>query len=268
MRKTISGLAIFTFLLAAHTIQAQGLGGYMNQAEDYIKKAEGNNSTTTNNGQQNNTTQSGGAKTNFSGLSSGDMSGALRQALTIGAQNASNRLSAPNGFFGNALIKILMPPEAKQVESTLREVGLGSQVDQAILTMNRAAEDASAKAAPIFIDAITHMTIQDALGILQGGNTAATEYLKAKTTVALTSAFRPVIQKSLAKVNATRYWNQVFTTYDKLPMTTKVNPDLPAYVTDRALNGLFVAISEEEAKIRLNPAAQVTNLLQKVFGGH
>jgi hypothetical protein len=254
-------------LLASIAVKAQGLGGYLNQAEEYLKNnnTQGSN---TNAGipsrQQGNS--SGGAKTNFSGLSTSDMSGALRQALTVGAQNASNRLSAQNGFFGNALIKILMPPEARQVENTLREVGMGAQVDHAILTMNRAAEDASSKAAPIFIDAITHMTIQDALGILQGGNTGATQYLKTKTTIALTAAFRPVIQNSLAKVNATRYWNQVFTTYDRLPMATKVNPDLPAYVTERALSGLFVAIAEEEQKIRLNPAAQVTGLLQKVFG--
>ena len=262
---TITGIA------ACASTYAQNWGDYLNKAENAVKSdvskyQNGNNSNTNNTGNANTGSKGGG---NFSGLSSTDVTGALRQALQVGAQNASNRLSAPNGFFGNALIKILMPPEAKQVESTLREVGMGSQVDQAILTMNRAAEDASAKAVPIFVDAITHITIQDGLAILQGGNTAATQYLKAKTTVALTNAFRPVINTSLQKVNATRYWSQVFGLYNKLPTTrSKVNPDLPAYVTERALNGLFVAIAEEESKIRLDPAARVTSLLQKVFGAH
>ena len=113
------------------------------------------------------------------------------------------------------------------------------------------------------------MSIQDALSILNGGNDAATQYLKAKTTAQLTSAFRPVIQQSLDKVNATKYWATVFNTYNELPTTfNKVNPDLPAYVTERALNGVFVYIAQEEAKIRKDPAAQVTDLLKKVFGGH
>jgi len=271
MMRTKAGF-IVALLFATQVVHAQGLGGYLNQAENALKNngntapKSGNTGTGT---QQNNTTgnQSTGAKTDFSGLTKGDMTGALRQALQVGAKNASDRLSAPNGFFGNALIKILMPPDAKKVESTLRQAGLGDQVDQAILAMNRAAEDASAKAVPIFVDAITHMSIQDALSILQGGNTAATAYLKTKTSPALTAAFRPVIEASLKKVQATQYWNEVFSTYNKLPLVrNKINPDLPAYVTDRALNGLFVALSEEEAKIRLDPAAQVSDLLRKVFG--
>ena len=135
--------------------------------------------------------------------------------------------------------------------------------------MNRAAEDASGKALQIFIDAITSMSIQDGMNILKGGNDAATQYLKSKTTVALTKAFRPVIEQSLDKVHATEYWSDVFTTYNKLPTTfNKVNPDLPAYVTERALNGVFVYIADEEAKIRTNPAARVTDLLKKVFDQH
>lgn len=273
MNKIKTGFAILSFMLASQAIHAQGLGGLINQAEGFMKNKEGN--TSNNNATNNNTAPaqggsgaSGGGKTNFSGLSQGDMTDGLRQALTVGVNNAATRLSAPNGFFGNAVIKILMPPEAAKVESTLREVGMGSQVDKAILAMNRAAEDASSKAAPIFVDAITHMSIQDALSILQGGNNAATQYLKVKTSDALTIAFKPVIQASLSKVNATKYWNQVFSNYNKLPMVEKVNPDLASYVTGRALNGLFIALADEEAKIRLNPAAQVTDLLKKVFGSH
>ena len=199
-------------------------------------------------------------------LTSADISAGLRQALQVGAQNATGKVSAVNGFFGNALIKVLMPPEAKKVENTLREIGLGSQVDNAILTMNRAAEDASAKALPIFLDAIKNRSIDDGLRILKGGNDAATQYLKAKTSAALTAAFKPVIQESLDKVNATKYWADVFNAYNDLPTTfNKVNPDLTAYVTERALNGVFVYIADEEAKIRMNPAARVTDLLKKVF---
>ncbi len=257
-------------VLATQTVHGQGLGGYLNQAENAIKNSGYSNNKNT----QNNTGTSpkgngGGGMPNFSGLSTSDMSGALREALQVGAKKAAGRLSAPNGFFSNALIKILMPPDAKKVERTLRQAGLGDQVDKAILGMNRAAEDASAKAVPIFVDAITHMTIQDALSILQGGNTAATEYLKARTTASLTRAFRPVIEVSLKKVQATEYWNEVFSTYNKLPLVrNKINPDLPAYVTERALNGMFVALAEEESKIRLDPAARVSSLLQKVFGAH
>jgi Protein of unknown function (DUF4197) len=202
-------------------------------------------------------------------LSKEDISNALHQALQVGAKNATSKLSAVDGYFGNSLIKIVMPPEAKKVETTLRDIGLGKQVDDAVLSMNRAAEDAATKALPIFVDAIKGMTIDDGLAILQGGNDAATQYLKNKTTASLTAAFKPVITNSLDKVNATKYWKDVFTAYNEIPFTErKVNPDLVAYVTDRALNGLFIVIAQEEAKIRLNPEARVTDLLQKVFGAH
>lgn len=160
-----------------------------------------------------------------------------------------------------------MPPEAQKVESTLRSFGFGNIVDKAILSMNRAAEDAAGKAAPIFINAIKNMSIQDGVSILRGGNGAATAYLRNATTASLTSAFKPVIDNSLSKVGATAYWGTVMNTYNKLPTTrSRINPDLTAYVTERALNGLFVNIADEENKIRTNPAAQVTDLLKKVFG--
>jgi len=209
---------------------------------------------------------SGNKGTGVGSLSNTDIVSALREALQIGAQNSGKKLSLPNGYFGNQIIKILMPPEAKKVESTLRGMGMGDQVDKAILSMNRAAEDAAMKAVPIFIDAIKGMSIQDGLSILQGGNGAATNYLKSKTTSALTNAFRPVIKNSLDKVDATRYWKDIFSTYNKVPLVKHINPDLTAYVTERALNGLFVTVADEENKIRTNPAARVTDLLKKVFG--
>ena len=160
-----------------------------------------------------------------------------------------------------------MPKEVSKIETTLRQFGFNKQCDQLILSLNRAAEDASGKAVPIFINAITNMNINDGLTILRGGNNAATNFLKQTTTAALTQAFRPVIEKSLARVNAPALWQSVFATYNKLPISRqKVNTDLTGYVTERALAGLFTTVAQEEANIRTNPAAQITGLLKKVFG--
>lgn len=202
--------------------------------------------------------------TSKSSLNSDEIAKGLKEALNVGANNASQRLSAVDGFFKNAAIKILMPPEAQKVEKKLRTLGMVKLVDAAIKAMNRAAEDASKKAAPVFVNAIKQMTIQDAVGILKGGDFAATNYLKNKTTVSLTEAFRPVIESSLKKVNATKYWNVVFSTYNKFSMD-KVNPDVSAYVTEKSLSGIFYQIGLEEQKIRKDPVARTTDLLKKVF---
>ena len=188
----------------------------------------------------------------------------LKEALSIGAERSTQKLSATDGFLANAALKILLPEEAQKVERTLRSMGLGKQVDQAILSMNRAAEDAARSAAPIFVQAVKEMTLQDAVGILKGTDTAATAYLRGKTTARITEAFRPVIEKSLERVDATKYWNTVFSTYNKVALT-KVNPDLSAYVTDKALQGIFVQLGQEEAKIRKDPAARTTEILKTVF---
>jgi hypothetical protein len=208
----------------------------------------------------------GKKKTDSKTITNTEIVAGLKEALDMGAKAATNKLSVKDGFFGNAMVKVLMPPEAAKVENTLRQFGMGAYVDKAILSMNRAAEDAAIQAQPIFINAIKGMTVQDALNILKGSNDAATQYLKAKTMAQLTTAFKPVIRASLEKVNATRYWSEVFEVYNNLPTThNKVNPDLTAYVTERALNGVFLYIAEEEGRIRLNPAARVTDLLKKVF---
>lgn len=199
------------------------------------------------------------------GLTTADIAAGLKQALTVGTQNGTNKLSAVDGFFKDAAIKVLMPPEAQKVENTLRSFGLGSLVDKAILSMNRAAEDAAKSATPIFVDAIKQMTISDAIGILKGGDFAATEYFKQKTTLALTNAFKPVISQSLDKVNATKYWSDIFTAYNRFT-TTPVNTDLSAYVTGKAIDGIFHEVALEEQKIRKDPAARVTDLLKRVFG--
>ena len=238
------------FLMAGMQANAQTFGDLLNKGKTIVNGG----STSTNGGSLNN-------------ISNSEAVSALRQALEIGTKNASGKLNTVNGFFGNQLIKIVMPPEARKVESALRSVGMGKQVDQAILAMNRAAEDAAGKAVPIFVNAITSMTIQDGVSIVRGGQGAATNYLKTKTTQSLTDAFRPVIENSLRKVDATKYWTQIFTLYNRLPTTTnKINPDLTVYVTERALNGMFVTIADEENKIRTNPASRVTDLLKKVFG--
>jgi hypothetical protein len=201
------------------------------------------------------------------GLSTSDVADGLKEALNIGVKNGAEKLSAVDGFFKDAAIKILMPPEAQKVMDAVSKIPGGQKmVDDAILSMNRAAEDAAKSAAPIFVTAIKNMSINDAFGILKGGDSAATTYLRNQTTKPLTEAFRPTIEQSLAKVNATQYWNTLIGTYNKIPFTKKLNPDLAAYVTDKALFGMFYQVAQEEQKIRKNPVAQTTNLLKKVFG--
>ncbi|MEJ7914174.1 MAG: DUF4197 domain-containing protein, partial [Chitinophagaceae bacterium] len=221
-------------LLFASSISAQGLKGL-------IKKT-----TTTDSSTQ--ITKLGKMMTKTAGkgsLSSADIIDGLKEALSVGTKNTTGKVSAADGFFKDAAIKILMPPEAQKVEKTLRGMGLGSQVDAAILSMNRAAEDAAKDALPIFINAIKGITINDGIGILKGSDFAATDYLKSKTTLPLTDAFRPIIESSVAKVGATKHWNTLFTTYNKFSRE-KVNPDLTAYVTEKALAGIFLGVAQEE----------------------
>lgn len=199
-----------------------------------------------------------------SGLSNDDIVSGLKEALRVGTDSTAGKLSKVDGFFANAAIKILMPEEAKKVESKLRGLGMGKLVDNAILSMNRAAEDAAKGVGTIFWNSIKSMTVTDGLNILRGGDFAATDYLKKTTTAQLTEKFRPVIEASLAKVNATKYWETVFSTYNKFS-SQKVNTDLTAYVTERAMAGLFYNIGLEEQKIRKDPAARVTDILKKVF---
>ncbi len=239
-------LFAFLFVLVAQFTQAQ----FKNLLKNPFKK---------------DSSQSSSIGSVLSGMSSDDVAGGLKEALNKGVEKSTSLLSAKDGFFKNAAVKILLPPEAQKVETTLRGIGLGSEVDQAILTMNRAAEDASKSAAPIFLDAVKRMTITDAVNILKGSDTAATIYLKANTTSALTTAFRPIVDSSLSKVDATKYWSTLTTEYNKLPLVKKVETDLTTYVTDRALQGLFYEIGLEEKQIRKNPAERTTDLLKKVF---
>jgi hypothetical protein len=204
---------------------------------------------------------------NSGGLSQDEIARGLKEALSVGINNGSSKASALDGYFRNEAIKLLFPPEAQKVEATLRKLGLGKECDRFVLSLNRAAEDAAKKAAPIFLDAITKMTIQDAVGILRGEKNAATLYLKRTSTEALTNAFRPVVDSSLSKTNATKYYFDLATTYNKIPLVKdKVNPDLKGYATQKAIDGLFLLVADEEKKIRENPQARVSELLKKVFG--
>jgi hypothetical protein len=190
----------------------------------------------------------------------------LKQALELATGKSSDQLSTVNGFFGNAAVKILFPPEAQKVEKTLRGIGLSKLADNVILSLNRAAEDAAGKAKPIFVSAIKQMTLTDVTNILLGNQDAATQYFKRTTTLQLAASFKPVIQTSLNKVGATRYYTDAATAYNKVPFVSKVNPDITDYVTQRAIDGLFVEIAREELNIRQNIGARTTPLLQKVFG--
>ena len=161
-----------------------------------------------------------------------------------------------------------MPPEAKEVDKTVRKLGMSKQADDFIKSMNRAAEVASKKAAPIFINAVTKMNINDGLTILKGSDDAATQYLKNATTADLKKEFNPIVKASLNKANVAKYWNQMAKTYNQVPFVKHVNPNLEDYVTTKAIDGLFKLIGDEEKKIRKDPAKQVTDILKQVFGGH
>ena len=190
----------------------------------------------------------------------------LKEALNVGSKNASAGASKLDGFFKNPIIKIPFPPEAKEMEAKLRSIGMSKQVDEFILTVNRAAEEAAKQSASVFMNAITSMTINDGLSILRGTDTAATAYLRRTTGAQLHTMFKPVIKDATQKVQVTKYWNPLASTYNSLPFVKKVNPDLEEYITQRALSGLFYLVAQEEMKIRKDPSARVTEILKKVFG--
>lgn len=199
-------------------------------------------------------------------LTTAEVGEGLKEALINGISKGSDLVSQLDGYFKNPEIKIPFPPDVKKVEDKLRQVGLGDQVDKFVMTLNRGAEDAAKEAKPIFVSAIKSMTIQDAWAILRGEDNAATEYLKRTTSAQLTEKFKPVIQNSLSKVNATKYYGDLVGTYNKIPFVEKVNPSLDDYATGKAIDGLFLMIAKEEKNIRKDPVARTTELLKKVFG--
>jgi hypothetical protein len=191
---------------------------------------------------------------------------ALREALIIGTDSSVNRLNRTDGYHGDPLVKIFLPPQAQGVAAAVDAIIPGLS-DQLILKINRAAETAAIKARPIFVDAITNMTIEDAFGILRGAQNAATQYLRNKTYNQLAAAFLPDIQQSLESVGAQQLWQQFTSTYNSLPLVNPIPDNLAQFTTEKALDGLFVYIEKQEQKIRTDANARVTDLLRKVFGG-
>lgn len=200
------------------------------------------------------------------GVTEAEAAEGIREALSQGLVKSVLQLNKEDGFFKDAFYKILLPDDAKKIENTLRDIGLGSMVDKAILQINRGAEDAAGYAKPIFTDAIKRMDIGDAIGLVRNGDTSATHFFREKTTAQLVTAFTPVIKSSLDKVNATRYYGDIVNKYNSLPLVKKLNPDLTGYVTNKAINALFDLVAKEEKNIRTNIAARTTELLKKVFG--
>jgi hypothetical protein len=190
----------------------------------------------------------------------------VKEALVQGVTKAVLNLHKTDGFFRSDLYKVLLPPDAQKAESVLRKIGLGGQIDKAILAINRGAEDAVGEAGPIFVTAIKEMTLTDALGIVRGNKDAATQYFKRNTSQELITAFRPSIQTSLDGTSATKYYADIANTYNRLPTgSNKVNPDLTNHVAQKAVDALFDQIAKEEANIRANPLARTTDILKRVF---
>ena len=199
------------------------------------------------------------------GIDNATIASGLRQALDFGIEKQVTKLTQKNGFYGNPLVKILLPEELQKVDRTLRSIGLSSLADEGLKVLNRAAEDAVGEATPIFVQAVKGITFNDAKTILLGNDSAATRYLEDKTDTALYAKFNPIIKQSFSKVGADKIWNDLITKYNALPLTANVNPDLTDYVTNEALKGVYTMIAVEEKDIRTNIASRTTTLLKKVF---
>jgi len=199
------------------------------------------------------------------GADQSDLIAGLKEALSIGTKNAVEFVSQVDGYFGNEIIKILMPDEVRSVADTLGRLGFQKQVDEFIVSMNRAAEKAAPEAVAIFGEAILEMTFDDAQGILSGGDTAATEYFQEKTSEKIYETFKPIVSASMEEVGATGMFKDIMDRYGTLPLVEKKSVDLDHYVTNKAMEGLFYMVGEEEKKIRNDPAARVTDTLKSVF---
>ena len=199
-------------------------------------------------------------------LSNDEVIAGLKEALSIGIKNSVNLTSATDGFLKNTEIMLPFPPDAIKVKEKAMALGLNGQVEKFETTLNRAAEEATKEAIPIFIDAIKNMTVQDGFAILKGGNGSASQFLKNQTSAKLVSAFAPKVKEATSKVKLTEYWNPIITKYNALTLGNKLDPDLNAYITQKAIDGLFIMVAKEEDKIRLDPAARVSDILIKVFG--
>lgn len=202
-------------------------------------------------------------------LSNDEVVSGLKEALSVGIKNSVNLTSVTDGFLKNDAIRLPFPPDAQKVKAKALELKMDAQVEKFETTLNRAAEEATKEALPIFADAIKNMTVQNGFAILNGGDGAATKYLKDQTTSKLVTAFSPKVKEATSKVKLTEYWNPIITAYNKATFLSggeKINPDLDAYITQKAIEGLFYMVEKEENKIRKDPVARVTDILVKVFG--
>jgi len=215
-----------------------------------------------------NTGGSGTSQTSTGTITQSEATTGIKQALSSGLQESIKTLSLKDGFLGDAAVKILMPAEAKKVETALRAVGMNSLCDQFISSMNRAAESAVKEASTVFVNSLSKMTVNDAFNILLSGQQdAATTFFKKTTSTELTTKFSPIVESAMGKNNVSTYWNQLTSAYNKLPLSNKIETNLTAYVTQKAIDGLFVKVAVQELKIRENiGGARSTGILDKVFG--
>src|SRR5689334_1565604 len=206
------------------------------------------------------------AQTNATAPDDRTSASGIKEALAVGTENAVKNLSQANGYFGNQAVKILMPPSIQKVGNIARAAGFQKQVDEFVLSMNQAAEAAAPVAGQYFSDAIREMTLDDARAILTGGNTAATDFFRTKTRDKLYTAFKPTVSQKVNEVGTTRAYQNLVGQVQNVPMLGKQSLDLDDYVTNKALDGLFYMVGEEEKKVRTNPVARTTDLLKTVFG--
>ncbi len=207
----------------------------------------------------------GGEGSAGAGLSEAKIGAGLKEALQVATEKTVSLTGKTDGYFSNQAIKILMPEKLRSFESGLRTVGYGGQIDELVLGMNRAAERAAPQAKVIFFDAIGAMSFDDARKILNGGDTAATEYFRGKTTPQLTTAFRPMVEQSMNQVGVSRQYKDLVGRFDSIPFAKSQTFDLDGYVVDKGLGGLFTVLGEQEKQIRTNPTARATDLLKEVF---
>ena len=203
---------------------------------------------------------------NVSGLSDSKVASGLKEALKVGTENAVKLTGKTDGYFGNEAIKILMPSNLRPLERGLRAVGFGSKIDEFILSMNRSAEAAAPAARKIFGDAILAMSFDDAKNIFSGGDTAATDYFKRKTSDQLATAFQPFVEKTMSENGVTRQYKALTDQYQSVPFARSQSFDINKYVVTKALDGLFYELAGQERQIRKDPAARTTSLLKEVFG--
>ena len=267
-------ILLTTIISSSLITKAQNWGNILNTAKD----ATGTSSTTVIDAVKTNTTAAavidkagvllgaGQGVPVAPSLTNDEVIQGLKEALTVGTNNSARLASNVDGYLKNPKLYIPWPAEAKDMRAKLIKLGMQKKVTEFETSLNRAAEEAAKKASPVFVDAVTGMSIGDGFAILNGADSAATHYLREKTFTPLKAQFMPVVKEAINKVKVTSYWTPLATAYNKLPGVKKQNPDLNDYVATKAINGLMILILEEEAKIRKDPMARVSDILKKVFG--